>query len=317
MDTKLELGTLLLVGMILPISLGLWRARKLTIALLGDLRVPRILHYVALAGLGWVLQVRGDLAAVQMPPVPEGQDILRFLLLVLCLSYAAIAAIISNNLEDLAADRISNPHRPLARGAVLAQPYLYAALWCQLIALVIAAIADMRIFWGVLGISLGYFAYSCRPLRLKRVPVLSKLLIGLNSWMVAVCGYALAGGDWLEFPIWWSIWIIGPMSLAANFVDLKDTAGDGATGVWTLPVLFGECRARLVIALATLMGYAMASVLLWPTCPSWVHPLNAGAAAAHIVLLYRKPYDERWVFLVYVGSLFGLDFLLFFGQSLF
>jgi 4-hydroxybenzoate polyprenyltransferase len=317
METTFALSGLLLTGIFLPVAIGLWLAPALTRALLGDLRVPRILHYVALAGIGWMLFHRDGLGPRVSVPLPSLDESLVFAILVISLTYAAIAAIITNNLEDLAADRISNPHRPLASGAVAPRPYLVAGICCEIIALALAAACDWRMFWGVLGISAGYFVYSCRPLRLKRIPILSKALIGLNSWLVAGCGFTLAGGDPMEFPMWWSVWIIGPMSLAANFVDLKDTAGDGATRVWTLPVLLGESRARHVIALATLLSYGMAARLLWPICPPWVLPLNVGAAAAHVFFLYRRPYDERWVFLVYVGALYGLIFLLFFGQSLF
>ncbi len=53
----------------------------------------------------------------------------------------------------------------------------------------------------------------------------------MNGWMVTVCGYALAGGEWSTFPWIWSIFIFVPLSLAANFIDLKDIAGDKATGL--------------------------------------------------------------------------------------
>jgi 4-hydroxybenzoate polyprenyltransferase len=316
MEKSTGLSVLLAAGIVLPIGFGLWRAGSLTKALLSDLRVLRILHYVALTGLGWVLYQRAGVAATQALPWPSLATILTFALLALCLTYAAIAAIITNNLADLAADKISNPTRPLVRGSVAPRPYLMAAIWCQAVALVLSAAVDMRMFGGILGVSLGYYVYSCRPLRLKRVPLISKALIGLNSWIVAVCGFALAGGDWLQFPVWWSVWILGPMSLAANFVDLKDIQGDGATGVWTLPVLLGEVRSRMVIALATLLGYGMAAYLLWGISSPWSLPLNIGAALCHTLLLFRKPYDERWVFLLYVGALFGLNFLLFFGRTL-
>lgn len=317
MESPLALFLLLLTGIFLPVAIGMTVAPVLTRAMLGDLRVPRILHYVALGGIGWMLYLRQELPATLPAPLPGLHEALVFAVFVVSLSYAAVAAIVTNNLEDLGADRISNPHRPLAQGTVAPRPYLIAGICCQAIALVVAGVCDLHMFWGVLGISAGYFIYSCRPLRLKRIPILSKALIGLNSWLVAACGFALAGGDPTAFPMWWGIWIIGPMSLAANFVDLKDTEGDRATGVWTLPVLLGESYARHAIAIATLGSYGMAAWLLWPICPPWVLPLNAGAAVAHVVLLYRRPYDERWVFLVYVGALYGLIFLLFFGKSLF
>ncbi|MBL0016304.1 MAG: UbiA family prenyltransferase [Bacteroidetes bacterium] len=101
----------------------------------------------------------------------------------------------------------------------------------------------------------------------------------------------------------WSVFILVPLSLAANFIDLKDIAGDKATGVATLPVLLGERNARLVIALATLATYVMGGILLDVV---WPYPLNAGAALLHIYFLYRKPYNEKLIFPLLLASLSGL-----------
>ncbi len=167
---------------------------------------------------------------------------------------------------------------------------------------------------GILAVSVGYFVYSCRPMRLKRVPILSKLIIGFNFLSVAVCGYALAGGDWRAFPLDWLAFILVPFSLAANFIDLKDTEGDRAQGVATLPVLLGESLARHLIAAATVATYLMGALLL---DIAWVYPLNFAGAALHVYLLYRRPYDERFVFLVLMGALFGLDGFLLIGGNVF
>ena len=293
----------------LPVLLGRMLQPALTGAMLRDLRLPRILHYVALAGMGMALYLH----------LPENSSALRlattwmdFAGLMLALTYAAVFAIVSNNLEDLEADRISNPGRPLPLARVEPRPYLLAGVFCQMWGLGIALIVGWEAFLGVLGISLGYFVYSCRPFRLKRVPILSKLIIGINSWVVALCGYAMAGGDWTAFPLQWTVLLLGPLALAANFVDLKDTLGDKATGISTLPVLLGEAKARALIALATAASYIMGGILLGIT---WVYPLNALALVAHLFFLYRKPYDERWVFLVYVNALLGLDIFLFLGDQ--
>jgi chlorophyll synthase len=308
-DTLIKI-ILLATGLLLPL-LGLVVAPRVVQVLAGDLRLPRIVHYVAIAGLGMALWLRQaeQLALLEMP-----QTWLLFGLLVLCLVYAAIFAIVTNNIEDLAADRITNPDRPLVRGLIPTRTYLWAGICCQCVALGLSFAADVRMGWGIVAVSAGYWVYSCRPLRLKRVPILSKLLIGFNSLSVAVCGYALAGGHWLQFPMAWLAFILIPLSLAANFVDLKDTEGDRATGIATLPVLMGEPTARHLIAAATIATYVWGAVLLGI---AWVYPLNAVGAALHVYFLYRKPYDERWVFLILIGALLGLDFLLFFSPNVF
>ncbi len=307
LDVWIALG-LMIAGSLAPPLVGLWLRPALTRAILGDLRFPRILYFLTLGSLGMAIRIH---ETGQTAMVDWAESGLEFLAMLITLSYAAVFAIVTNNLEDLEADRISNPDRPLVRGSVNKRSYLLAGVLSQALALGFALVfpllwqsgLQLDLFWGILGISVGYYVYSCRPLRLKRVPVIAKLIIGLNGWMVTVCGYALAGGEWATFPWIWSIFILGPLSLAANFIDLKDIAGDKATGVATLPVLLGERNARLLIALATLATYVMGGILL---DVAWAYPLNAGAALLHTYLLYRKPYNEKLIFPLLLASLAGL-----------
>jgi len=113
----------------------------------------------------------------------------------------------------------------------------------------------------------------------------------------------------MEFPLLWATFILLPLSLAANFVDIKDLPGDRDTGIKTLPVIFGESRSRLIIAFFTICAYLMGAFLL---NIAWVYPFNAAAAALHCWLLFRQPFDERPVFLVYLSALIALSVILFF-----
>jgi 4-hydroxybenzoate polyprenyltransferase len=266
--------------------------------------MPRILHYISLSLLGAVLFF-GSLAQLQMSV--NAELVFNFLVFFMCLTYAAVFAIITNNIEDIEADRISNPDRPLVKGKVATGLYFRVGLISLLIALVIAAITDLRILAGVSAISLGYFIYSCRPLRLKRIPFLSKFIIGINSLVVALAGFSLAGGGVSDFPFLWAVYILIPLALSANFIDLKDVEGDKATGIKTLPVIFGETRARQMIAFFTFCSYVMAALLL---NVSWMFPLVLVTCVAHLWLLFRKPYREKPVFLTYLLAIFALNVLL-------
>ena len=307
LDVWLAIGCMI-AGGILPPLVGILLQPTLTRAILGDLRFPRILYFLTLGSLGMAIRIH---ETGQTAMVDWAESGLEFLALLVTLSYAAVFAIVTNNLEDLEADRISNPDRPLVRGSVNKRSYLLAGVVALVLALGFAILfpilwestLQFELLLCTLGISIGYYVYSCQPFRLKRVPILAKLIIGMNGWMVAVCGYALAGGEWATFPWIWSVFILLPLSLAANFIDLKDIAGDKATGVATLQVLLGERNARLLIALATLATYVMGGILL---DVAWAYPLNAGAAWMHIYLLYRKPYSEKLIFPLLLASLSGL-----------
>lgn len=279
-------------------------------ALFSDLRILRILHYITLAGLGTVLYLRKTDWSLYI----LAKSLLVLSLFAIALIYAAVFAIVTNNIEDLEADKISNPERPLVQKKVMEKEYFRAGLFCQFYALLWSFLVQKEMFWGVLAISAGYYVYSCKPFRLKRFPFIAKLIIGFNSLAVAVCGYTLAGGAFHEFPAIWVFFILIPLSLAANFVDLKDTAGDGQTGIRTLPVLWGERNARLFIVCCTVFSYAMAAFLLRII---WLYPLIALLSVLHIWFLYKKPYHEKPVFMIYVTGLLSLDICLFFSTQIF
>jgi 1,4-dihydroxy-2-naphthoate octaprenyltransferase len=86
--------------------------------------------------------------------------------------------------------------------------------------------------------------------------------------------------------------------------------GDQAAGIATLPVWLGEKAAKRVIALATACTYGCAGLLLnlW-----WVIPLGTVWLGIHLFLLFRQPYNEKWVFLTLLVALAGLVLFLFFS----
>jgi geranylgeranylglycerol-phosphate geranylgeranyltransferase len=275
-----------------------------------DIRVLRILHYVVLALLG--IALLGQKENVEAFFISE-ETMLVFPLFIVALAYAAVFAIVTNNIEDLEADRLTNPTRPLVLGTVNKRHYLMAGVFCLVYSLLLSLLVQKEMFYGILAISAGYYIYSCRPFRIKRIPIVSKLFIGANSLVVAVCGYVLAGGAVKEFPLAWAMFILLPLSLSANFVDLKDTEGDRKMGVKTLPVLFGEKNAKGFIAACTICTYLVAAILINIL---WFYPLVLFVSLLHCYLLYRKPYNEKPVFVVYITGLVGLELVLFFHKYL-
>lgn len=261
--------------------------------LVGDLRPERLLHYDAMVVLGAVLYWRTAPEFLSWPTAPA------LIGLLAALVYAAVFAIVSNNIEDLAIDRISNVDRPLVRNAIEPATYRRLGMASLLIALTLAAIVGLPALLGVGAVSLVYFLYSCAPFRLKRVPVFAKLMIGANSAILAVAGFAIAGGDWQVFPLPWALYLLFAVGMAANFIDLKDVEGDAAAGIKTLPVLLGAAHARRLIMAATVVAYAAAAWLLG----SWLLlPVNLAVLAWHLAELRRTPFVEQRVFRVYLLS---------------
>ncbi|MBL7912564.1 MAG: UbiA prenyltransferase family protein [Bacteroidia bacterium] len=304
MSSHIYTFSLLIITIVILPLLFFILQKNLLYVIVNDIRLGRILHYVALMVFGASLFYKTSYAYDKI----SLDTLLLFFLFTVTLVYAAVFAIVTNNIEDIDADKITNPHRPLVKNIVQQQPYFLAGVTCLVVALLTAILVDVVLFTSILLISVGYYIYSCRPFRLKRIPFLSKFIIGLNSLIVAMGAFCLAGGTLTDFPLLWLIFILFPLSLSANFVDLKDIEGDRQTGIKTLPVFFGEKRALIIISVSTFITYIFAAVIL---NIFWVYPLVILSALLHIWFLFKKPYKEAPVFFVFLSGIFGLSVLLY------
>ena len=137
-------------------------------------------------------------------------------------------------------------------------------------------------------------------MRLKRIPVLSKLTISGNSLLLVVLGFMFAGHSPYEVPGAYVAFFLILATLAMNFIDLKDWLGDCQCGIKTLPVLFGMKRAQRVVAAFWLAAH-LAFAMMVPT--RWLAVAVCLAGVVQAVLLCRKKYSERPVFAVYLITL--------------
>src|SRR5207253_488897 len=88
-------------------------------------------------------------------------------------------------------------------------------------ALIYAAIVGMH---GVFLISVFMatnYLYSAYPFCLKRVPVLSKCVIAINSLILMLLGFWLVTGNISDFPKPLYLIVLVLLTLAANVVDLN------------------------------------------------------------------------------------------------
>lgn len=282
--------------------IGFWIFRPLVFSvLLKDSRPGRILHYFLMAVLGASLHVQGYEEFFQY------SVILRFALFFVLLFYAGQFAIVTNNIEDLPVDRITNPNRPLVQSHISQPHYLNIAWISLLIAFSLSLVVGLLEFTTIAALSLVYFLYSTPPFKLKRYVLVAKFLIGTNSFFAALYGFMAMGGTASSFPLSWAIFILVPISLMANFVDLKDTAGDRLAEVKTLPVVLGQQKATYLIAGFTFFTYLYSGILLQNV---FVMVLNAVFCVFHIYLILRTPYREWPLFILHNSLFIGLILLL-------
>jgi len=123
------------------------------------------------------------------------------------------------------------------------------------LALFYAGVVNFPTFF-IISLFIGnYFLYSAPPLRIKRIPFFSKLLISLNSLILIILGFFIITGSIINFP--WEItivFLIGATAVA-NFIDIKDYEGDKKVGVKTLPVILGIRKAKFLISLFFILTY--------------------------------------------------------------
>ncbi|MBI4930805.1 MAG: UbiA family prenyltransferase [Bacteroidetes bacterium] len=275
--------------------------------LLYDLRALRIIHYLLMVVLGFVLLRYRTPEQISVPLVITTESFFYFFLIPISIVFAAVFTIISNNVEDLAIDRISNPNRPLVSNRIAEKEYMiigYIALALSLI----ASILVNRSCFIFMGLIIGnYYLYSNPPFKLKRIPVLSKLIVGINSAFMALMGYTVFGGAVLTFPPEFLFFLVVCLGLSSNFIDLKDYEGDKSFGIKTLPVLLGLRVSKMVISLFTVFSYVVFYFIirnyishLWLLTPM---PL---LLAAHLFYLNKKEFKEVPVFLIYLAGIIGV-----------
>ena len=154
-----------------------------------------------------------------------------------------------NQICDLQNDQINKPHRPLPSGRMsLRTAWIFVAV-TYAVALAMAALVNRETFVIYLIAALATVAYSAPPVRLKRHPVGSNLIIALiRGWLLKVAGWAAVSTVLTSIEPWYIGFIYFVFLLGATTTkDFADIEGDRAAGCITLPVRYGaEWSARAI-----------------------------------------------------------------------
>ena len=269
-------------------------------AIVRDARPARLAYYCLMLLCGFAL-ARGH----SVPAASFGSmtSVLALTNGCLAIVFAGIFSAITNNIEDIPVDIVSNPERPLPSNAVSRTVYHQFAIGALALASIHGLLAGFVMYF-CLCVFLGtYWLYSMRPFRLKRLLVLSKAAIAVNSVVLAFAGYAVGSGTTQltrslirgAFDLRLTIYVLVGITLAANLIDLKDTAGDKAAGIRTLPVLLGQRAAQWLLACVLSAFLAFLPFAFHGQVP-WA-PL-AGFALLAFFFVSRRKYDERPLFVV-------------------
>ena len=227
---------------------------------------------------------------------------LRILAVVLALFFAVRFSAVVNDLFDIDCDNVSNRARPLVTGIISKDEYLKVGLVYFIFSLLFSIWVSESCFVLNLLFMGVYFLYSVPPFRLKRFFILSSLVTGIQALLILLMGQlslVLNEATILLYPpLFWLVFLI--FFLGSNIKDLKDIEGDRLCGVYSLPVIFGEERARRIIAFFVFLSY-----LLFPVFLAEIY-WDIKLAALSLIFAFfsyfyiRKPHSkEQIIFLLY------------------
>lgn len=260
-----------------------------------DIRPFRLLHFEFMFVLGVILGLKQTGFNLDI------QNSIGYIFIPISIVFAWLYSVMSNNIEDYNIDKISNKQRPLINSRINFEFYTKLAWFFLIIALVYAFAVNFKTFFIILLFIGNYFLYSMQPLRLKRVLIMSKLLIAINSLILVIAGFLLITNTHIrDFSILLiSFFLIG-FTLVINFIDIKDYKGDKKEGILTLPVLLGLKKSKLLIGIFFILMYLSAYFIIEQSfiiIPLFIFGI------IQFYLVNKKNYNEKYIFLVYLFSL--------------
>lgn len=296
-SSKLMIGAyLIFLFPLVILSIFIWD-KKTVKALFNLLRPYRLVHYLLIFLLG--MSVESSLGQVNLT---------RFYFLLVAIASSKVFLTITNDVADYEIDRLSGRSNPLLDSTVSSPLYKKIGFAALLLAASYSLAVGLKSLVILLsGIGLYYF-YSTGPLRLKRIPMVSKLVIGAVSVLLAFLGFNFAGGGLYNFPLSYAIGLFFTVGLAANFIDIKDYAGDKGR-IKTLPALLGLKTSKKLIGILFLLSLSLVPVFFQL---EFLTPLAVVLGLLELWAVNRKgdKYDERLVFLFYFPLLLLLIYFL-------
>jgi 4-hydroxybenzoate polyprenyltransferase len=274
--------------------------RQYFMAIIRDIRLFRLLHFEIMFFLGIILGVlSGEPVPFLLDPTPY---LFNRIFIMISVLFAWIFSLITNNLADCEIDKVTNSERPLVAGKIPEKDYKILALIFLILLLVFAGAVNFETLFLMLLFIGNYFLYSMPPLRLKRIPFFSKLLISLNSLILVLLGYFFITKNFgipKNIIFFFTIFYTAPL----NFIDIKDYEGDKKHDIKTLPVIFGLEKSKRIIGFFFFISY----LAVWFIIKDVVLiPFLFLIGLFQFFLINRRNYKEEPIFIVYFLTIFLL-----------
>lgn len=293
--------------LLIMFPLGAWLAylanKKIFLEIIKDLRLLRLLHFEAMLFLGVALASK--IFTIQVIP--------QLLLLNIAILFFWLFSVMTNNIADQAIDRVCNQDRPLIKQTIAIKVYQNIALCFLLLSLIYALAVNLRAFLFILGVNVAYAMYSLPPLRCKRIPLFSKLIIAGISLALVLLGFYITARGLRLFPQAFAWVLLLGFTLALNIIDIKDYAGDRAAHIKTLPVLLGEPTSKFFIGIACIIANAL---FCFYFAQFAYMPGLILFGSLEFYFINKKPYQEWKVIAIYLLNILALIILVLMAAKL-
>ena len=291
-----KISIVFVLCIVLLLAITLWVKHKTKfLVLIKNIRPIRLFHWYAFAILGIYFGVHSGLP----PPVINIYFILDLVALFIATTSIWLFSVWDNDEEDIAIDQISNSDRPLVNQTFSHTEWSLFKKAFLFFGVLASWLAGYYIFTLFLLFLLTYHHYSRKPLRFKRILGLSSIAVPLNTLLVLSAGFFIVHPgvqiDILPLRIMLGIFIL--YYALENVKNLKDIAGDKASGITTFAVLFGK-KTNLYFSLLALPLTIFFILFLKP--PLVLAITGSIITGLAVYFINKKPYKELPVFLLYL-----------------
>ena len=299
-----KLFILYFIGVCLLASLWFYAYNKEKfISLVRNLRISRVAHNLVLLALGFYL---GGILTFDL----QLGDIMLIILAVISLLLYWISAVGYDDLSDEKIDKISNPSRPIPDGKFTREEFSNLSNIFRIAAYFTAFVAGYAFFIFILLRSLVGYLYYAYPFRLKRFLIIATFTRSLTFLFTVYAGFLLISQNTIfDFPPKLAFFILIAFTLGITFKDIKDYQGDKASGIYTIPVIFGPEKGKKIIGLLTFAAFILAPLLFFDYFKILILPaFLSGTLSFYLIQKEEIKYKEFFLFLIYFS--FGLFFIL-------
>lgn len=201
-----------------------------------------------------------------------------------------------NDIYDTRIDEITNAYRPLIQKLFSREEYIDRSLVFLVFSLTSSLVVGIKFFLLIIAYHFLTFVYSAYPFRLKRFVGVASLLSAFASLIFFAMGFILVSDNSMidQFPWRVTLMMFVGYALAIPLKDIKDIEGDRRDGVYTLPVLLGEEKTRLLLAVL-ILGCYFFSVYIFNERALWLPAFLCGSLSYWVITNKKiQPRNVNW-----------------------